>query len=414
MNLRQLKALEIAARTQLAYADGVWTVPSASGDGPYRVVLDAPGNRCTCDDFLLRGADCKHILAARLVAERERHGPALALDTDALPTRPTYRQNWPAYNQAQTTEKHRFRSLLYSLCQGLVAPVQVGPGRRCTPLADTAFAVVFKVYSTLSSRRFSCDLSDAHALGYLSQPGHYNCVNGYLKNPLLTAALRRLLWQSSLPLATVETCFAIDSSGFSSSRWVRWYDEKHGRSRPGHDWVKAHLICGVQTNIVAAAEVLARDSADAPRLPGLLEATRRHFTVKELSGDKAYSSVENVEAVFAAAGFPYLPFKANATGGAGGLWQELYCFFLLFRQEFLEHYHKRSNVEATFSMIKRKFGDHLRSRTDVAMRNEALSKIVCHNLCCLIQAQSELGIVPTFWQEPEAAPTASERTSDKK
>jgi len=30
--------------------------------------------------------------------------------------------------------------------------------------------------------------------------------------------------------------------------------------------------------------------------------------------------------------------------------------------------------------MKRKFGDSLRSRTDVAMVNEALAKIVCHNL----------------------------------
>jgi len=39
-----------------------------------------------------------------------------------------------------------------------------------------------------------------------------------------------------------------------------------------------------------------------------------------------------------------------------------------------------SNVESCFSMMKRKFGDSLRSRTDVAMVNEALAKIVCHNL----------------------------------
>lgn len=44
------------------------------------------------------------------------------------------------------------------------------------------------------------------------------------------------------------------------------------------------------------------------------------------------------------------------------------------RDEFLAHYHKRSNVESTFSMIKRKFGDFLRSKTDTAMVNEALAK----------------------------------------
>ena len=38
----------------------------------------------------------------------------------------------------------------------------------------------------------------------------------------------------------------------------------------------------------------------------------------------------------------------------------------------MAHYHKRSNVESTFSMMKRKFGDALRSKTDVAMVDEKL------------------------------------------
>ena len=48
-------------------------------------------------------------------------------------------------------------------------------------------------------------------------------------------------------------------------------------------------------------------------------------------------------------------------------------------------------------MVKRKFGDALRSTTDVAQRNELLCKVLCHNLCCVIQSMHELGIAPTFW-----------------
>jgi hypothetical protein len=52
-------------------------------------------------------------------------------------------------------------------------------------------------------------------------------------------------------------------------------------------------------------------------------------------------------------------------------------------------------------MIKAKFRDHVRSRTDTAMKNEVLCKILCHNICCLIQSQCELGIDPTFWKTVE-------------
>jgi len=70
----------------------------------------------------------------------------------------------------------------------------------------------------------------------------------------------------------------------------------------------------------------------------------------------------------------------------------MFHMFQLNRDEFLAHYHKRSNVETTFSMIKAKFRDHVRSKTSAAMVNEVLCKIICHNICCLIQESHELGI----------------------
>ena len=66
------------------------------------------------------------------------------------------------------------------------------------------------------------------------------------------------------------------------------------------------------------------------------------------------------------------------------------------RDDFLTHYHQRSNVESTVMMIKTKFGDGLKSKSDVAGRNEVLCKALCHNVCCLISAMYELGIQPMF------------------
>jgi hypothetical protein len=78
-------------------------------------------------------------------------------------------------------------------------------------------------------------------------------------------------------------------------------------------------------------------------------------------------------------------------------------FYEFNRDEYMAHYHKRSNIESTNSMVRRKFGDHIRSRTDVAMRNEVHAKLLCHNLCCVILSQIELGIEPVFWKnEPTA------------
>jgi hypothetical protein len=58
-------------------------------------------------------------------------------------------------------------------------------------------------------------------------------------------------------------------------------------------------------------------------------------------------------------------------------------------------------------MIKMKFGGAVRSKTPVAQVNEVLCKVLCHNICVLIQSIYELGLEPTFWQtfEPKMIDT---------
>jgi hypothetical protein len=82
------------------------------------------------------------------------------------------------------------------------------------------------------------------------------------------------------------------------------------------------------------------------------------------------------------------------------------------REEFLTHYHKRSNVETTFHMIKSKFGQRLRSKTLTAQINEALCKVLCHNLCVVIQSVHELGIEKT--SQPRKRPNHYDRKAGKK
>ena len=43
----------------------------------------------------------------------------------------------------------------------------------------------------------------------------------------------------------------------------------------------------------------------------------------------------------------------------------MYYHFMAQREDFLAHYHKRSNVETAFSMIKAKFGDAVRRKSHV-------------------------------------------------
>jgi hypothetical protein len=78
------------------------------------------------------------------------------------------------------------------------------------------------------------------------------------------------------------------------------------------------------------------------------------------------------------------------------LWRQMFRYFSFNQEWFFQQYYKSSNVETTFSMIKPKFGDALRSKTETAQTNEALCKVLCHSICCLIRSIFEFGIEPPF------------------
>jgi transposase len=403
---REERGLVIAAKAKLQRAgDGRWFVPSQTGlrGSFYTVNLDHGKPQCSCPDFTLRQRTCKHIFACEIVTKREYTDDGKTQTfTETVTVKKTYKQEWSAYNLAQTHEKDRFLSLLDELCKGVEEPIQSN-GRPRLPLADMIFASTFKVYSTVSGRRFMSDLRDAHSKGFLTRAPHYNSIARYLENPTLTPFLKQMIEISSLPLQTVETDFAVDSSGFSTCRFVQWVKAKYTdpQQMESHEWIKVHLMCGVKTNVVTSIEITDSKANDCPQFKGLVKATARNFVMNQVSADKAYLSDANLRAVVDSNAMPFIPFKVNSrsTRRHSFLWKQMFHFFSYNQDRFMQNYHKRSNVESTFSMIKAKFGDRLRSKTRTAQVNEALCKVLAHNLCCVIQSIYELGIEPTFWED---------------
>ncbi len=402
---REQRGVLLAATVQIKQDGSKWIVPSQQGNGrKYVVIPDEHSPFCSCPDHEINGHTCKHILAVRLVRQRELFEDGSEVVTESLTiektTRRTYPQQWTAYNAAQTTEKDAFQKLLAALCEGIQEPTQEGRGQRRLSLSDAVFSCCFKVYSTVSGRRFMSDLRDAQAKGHIGHACHFNSIFNYLDDENMTAVLRDLIARSSEPLSIIDHDFACDSTGFMVSRFHRWFDEKYGKLREKHDWVKAHIAVGTRTHVVTAVEISERYSNDSPIMPALLEETAKRFQIVEVSADKAYASENNFQAIAKVGATAFIPFKSYTTGAVGGLFAKAFHYFNLHRETFLAHYHKRSNVESAIMSIKTKFGDSVRSKTDVAMRNEVLCKILCHNICCLIEAMHEFGIPVDFSAGP--------------
>jgi transposase len=304
-------------------------------------------------------------------------------------------------------EKAKFQLLLRELCKGVEDPV-CEYGRPRTPLADIIFAAALKIYSTVSTRRFCSDLRDAHEKGYLSKAPSYNSVLDYFGYEALTPYLKQLIETSSLPLKGIEEDFAVDSSGFSTGQFTRWFNAKYTKAGDAdmHDWLKAHIMVGVKTHVITSIEVSDRHDHDYGFFEPLVKSTAKNFKMREVSADRAYSGLSALRLVVDSGAQPFIPFKKNARSkysrnnqDKSGLWARLYHFFKYHEEEFYEHYHKRSNNETAFSMIKSKFGERLRSKSKSAQVNELLLKILCHNLCVIVQSIFELGIEPTFWDD---------------
>lgn len=395
-NPRQERGLALAKGKATAFrhiAGDTFFVPSQTNAGSGYVV-DVASGKCSCADFQERGGTCTHQFALRYFRHELDMPDGSTVVTEAI--RLTYSQDWPAYNRAQREEKSTAQVLLKGLCDGIEQPPQK-MGRPRLPLRDAVYGATMKVYGTMSGRRSTTDLLACEQAGHVGHAPAYNTVFKYMEKPELLPLLKRLVDESARPLAAIERHFAVDGTGFATQTFARWLDFKHGEDRRVQKWVKCHAAVGTLTNVITAAEVTEGTANDSPEFVGLVERTARSFDVREVSADKAYLSHANLAAVEKVGAVPFVPFKSNSGSSGSDAWERMYHYFSLNRETFLAHYHRRSNVESTFSAMKRKFGAGVRSRVQAAQFNEVLLKCLCFNLSVLVHAIHEFGIEPHFW-----------------
>ena len=395
MDRREMKGAQIAHSGRISETPKGWIVPSQSGKGAYLVYKEGGETKCNCPDCEMRGTKCKHQWAVEYFIKESVDEEGNKVVEKVV--RVTYSQNWKAYNAAQNEEIRRFDELLRDLVENVEEREQK-MGRPRLSLKEGSFCAIQKVYSQLSSRRAHTLYQNAEEREQISKAPSYNMINIFLNREEVTPLLNRLLILSSLPLKGVESSFAPDSSGFRTSQFNQYGVEKYGTKKE-HKWVKAHILTGTKTNIIASARITEGNANDSPYFePMVEEAHENGFKIEEVEADKAYCSRANYDLADEIGATAYIPFRSNATGRSGGsrVWNKMYHYFMMNREDVMEHYHKRSNVETTFMMVKTKFGDKLKSKNWIAQKNELLCKLIAHNIVVVIHEMHELGIKPDF------------------
>ena len=389
--LREQKAKIILSREHSIRKinNNIYLVQSQTGIGWYKIQWNGKEWVCNCPDFTKNGhiTPCKHLLALKIKYDTGFY--ETGEETPKIEPK-KYSQDWKLYNMAQMQEFELFDQFLYQLVSTIEESEKNGPGKPGMKIQDKLFCCIMKVYSQLSSRRSQCLYNQAIQRQQIEYDPHFNVVSKTLNKKWITPILHELIRLSAQSLASVETDFAIDSSGFRCSTFGNYCEEKHGTKRK-RNWLKVHICTGVNTNIVADVVITDEHSADSPQLKKMIKNIANHFNIEEVSADMAYSSKKNLQIIDSFGGTPFIPFKKNATGKRGGaLWRKTFHYFQLHKEDFLEHYHKRSNVESTFGAIKKKFGESVKSKNRVAQENELLCKIIAYNITVLIHEMVQL------------------------
>ena len=390
--------------------NGDYKVPSQFNAGSYTVKMTSMKEECDCPDYELRKCKCKHIFAVEYILNHEikidSEGNMTVTQTQTV--RKTYTQQWKQYNSAQQSEKAEFMRLLADLTNNIVNPVYTF-GRPRTALSDVIYTMIYKVYNGFSGRRFATDMNIAIEKGYLQNKIPYNTMFDYFQKKELTPLLVDMVRITSLPLKDIETKSSTDGTGFGTSVYERWFSYKYGKEITGKKWIKCNFINGVKTNIITSVDVTAEYVHESPAFKRLVKETAENFKIEEISGDKAYSGRNNLKAVEEFGGLPFIAFKENATERPIGatIWKKMYHYYQYRREEYLQHYHLRSNAETTVMMMKTKCGGSIRSKKWESQVNETLCKVITHNICCVITSMHELGINGDFTMEGQNGLTKS-------
>ncbi len=377
--------------------ESIYSVKAQSGDGVYLVSSEAGRWKCLCPDFTSHNLPCKHVLAVQL--KLKGITVQAAFEGESKRPRLTYRQDWHAYNEAQKAQPIQFGRVLGDLVSDLEDPSPPkGTGRPRLPFKDLVYCAVERIYLGNPLRVAEGTFERTKSDGLIGCTPGRNALSALLARSDLTPILSDIIAKSALALASIETTFAVDSSGFRTTSFGDYCREKYGA--PSHNvWKKLHIIIGTQTHIIPRVVVTDGHSADSPQFPGLVNGVvDAGFVLKEVYADKGYLSGENFNVVGEAGGTPYIMFKENSRGRAkhrrnhSPWWKQMWHRFQSEPSLFLDHYHKRENVEATFAAMKKKLGETLSSKDPTAQANELLCKVLAYNITVLIHESFERGI----------------------
>jgi hypothetical protein len=352
--------------------------------------------------------------------------------------RERYEQDWKAIAKAQANEVADFIKLLRDLSRLIPEELsfQQAKGRHRIPLSDVAFAMIFKVYFGFPGRVLGnrheerSPLMQLYAGGVISRPMHWNSIGHHMRDVRMSEVLEYLIETSALALIPVEkgelthrVLPLVEAAGgdFSADATIidgavrRKKGTKGYRGQEEYDICKLHIMTGNVSKVITACAIEDRGTMESPMFPGLLHTTAKLFPIANVYGDAAYAGVRSYALVDALKAKGWFRFSESHTGASGGVFGRVFKWANAHEDEFNEKLAKRNAVEATISSYKRVLAGGIRHKTaslrgkvQTAMKNEAYSMAVAHNIRVIIQFIYLVGLAPKFLPATKDQPVAAD------
>jgi transposase len=414
-NAREDSGRQLARVVRIERVGRLWKVPSQTSAAD-RYLVDIERGTCTCPDYSLCKGTCKHQHAVYFWIAWGRHDATAAEGIVTEPVKKKRKQyppeeGWSTYRASRRNELPWFEHLLHSFCARIEGPSRnAGPGRNPLPYCDEVFCAVMKMYINKSADLVESALKDHANRGLIRKAPHANSISNFLDDPDTTELLLPLVSQVAAPLSVAEKGqYAIDATGMSTTRHVRWFDFRDGKYHSEHEWIKLHVLVGTKTHAIVAVKVDKSPEGDAKQLEALVLSGLRYHTIEQVSADNAYSKKANFEFLDDMGIQPFIQFQdRNVADPKCESWTRALCEFWFNNANWLPLYHRRSNVESVFSSLKGVLGPSLRSRNPDALVNETLCKCIAHNMRCVIRAIFCAKLDQKLWSD---APKAEEEAA---
>jgi transposase len=151
-----------------------------------------------------------------------------------------------------------------------------------------------------------------------------------------------------------------------------------------HEYVKLHAAIDLKWRSIISFHFTRTNVHEVTQLEKLLEPL---YDLGDVYADSGYLSVNNCWVIVMKGGTPFICPKKTTTGKSkrNNPFTEMIGRYKQNKEEWLKKYHQRSNIEAVFSSLKRRFGGFVTSIKRCLQQKEIALKIIIYNLMVLVR-----------------------------